>query len=184
MYEAEACKNLKILVTTTIHESLLLIVRIRWETGKFFVFWIGHSDSSASSNMAAVVFSKTTMPARNFYFGGSFLLKIAIGESFLPDAVHERTIVKLLFSCPVVLSFTDDSPFLLTMRDISMSKGDGTSTESGPVKSDEILSNIKALKAPSFSSKSAGTCWHRVVFVSILDCFCIWIGIRMHAGHN
>ena len=58
--------------------------------------------------------------------------------------------MKLVFSCPVVLRFTDESPFLLTVRDINMSKGNGTSVESGPVKSDEILSNIKAWKDQVF----------------------------------
>ena len=32
----------KVQVTTTIHESFLLIVRICQETGEFFLFWIRH----------------------------------------------------------------------------------------------------------------------------------------------
>ena len=49
--------------------------------------------------------------------------------------------------------------------------------ESRQMKSSKILSDMKARKAFSFSSKSVGTCWHNVVFVCMLRFFLcmIWI---------
>ena len=85
----------------------------------------------------------------------------------MPDIVHERLIVKLVFLCPIVLRFTE-APFLLTVWDVSMSEDGRTSTilvsKSGLTKSSEILSDVKAWTALSFSSKSAGTCWHSIIF--------------------